>query len=92
MSNNHESIVKMFYLNKLAEPVINAMGSEEAKKARNELESAIITYLYSSKMSEETTDPADQISWTLESLKYLEIMRMATDNFNEVMQKVGREK
>ena len=85
-NTNYDTIVRMFYIVQLTEPLIEAKGNEEIKKATKELKAAIITYLYSCKMSEEAEPVSERLAWTLEVFKYLHILEVKTIAFNKVLE------
>lgn len=91
-NENHDSIVKMFYLVQLTEPLIEAKGNETVKKIIKELKAAIIAYLYSCKMVEEARSASEQLSWSVEVLKYLRIIGDKTNALNEVIEDWNRNK
>lgn len=82
-NTNHDSIVKMFYMVQLTEPILEARGNEKAKKAIKELKAAIITYLYSCKMVEESEQASEQMAWAVKLLKCMHILEDKINAFNE---------
>ena len=84
-NTNHDTIIRMFYMLQLIEPLIDAKGNETVKKSNQELKAAIITYLYSCKMSEEAEPVSERLAWSLEVFKYLHILEIKTNAFNEAL-------
>ena len=84
-NTKHDTIVRMFYMVQLTEPLIEARANEVAKKATKELKAAIITYLYSCKMLEESETASEQLAWVMEMVKYLHILEDKTKAFNEAV-------
>jgi hypothetical protein len=87
---DHSAIVQLFELSKASEPMVNAMGSEQAKKARDEMQSAIIVYLYACKMSEESKYPTEIFKWSMRAIDYLNIVKLKTEEFNDAVEKMKK--
>ena len=87
---DHNAIVQLFELCRASEPMVNAMGSEQAKKARNEMQSSIIVYLYSCKMAEESKNPVEILKWSMRAIDYLNIVKLKTEEFNDAVKKMKK--